>query len=753
MFLICALCAVLSQVLPVAAPRDASISGQVADKASGQPLPRMAVVVSPADVTKAVQTLTDHDGRYAFAHVPPGKYAVVADNDDHHATYLRQWFGQPEPAGTPAVPVPSVEIGAGESRSGVDIALTRALALDGHVLDPGGEPQRGADVYVTDPDGRRLVGSSSTSNDLGAYRVYGLRPGNYRVCAEVTSGVDFSMTADGRPPAPTCYPTIPLTTEDAFNLDIHMQWPAGARAATAEDDAVPSATPATGTIHGVITDAQTGRPLAHAVVHLQNPSSTPNAIAISARTNGDGAFTIFGLAPGQYNGFATATGHQLAMLAARGNARELTVLTGDVLAVSAALPPAYAINLRLVDPFDAPVSRVGVQVRTEHGDLVATAFTNLSDDLGRVRVSRLAPGRYTVCAEPLDTGASTPLGPQKRDRLLPTCYPGAREADALPITITSAEIDDLEIRLVRGRAFSIAGTIVDASGAPAPRAVARISKYLTNGSTSGGFEIASDGHFEIAHLEPGDYAIEAITDREIAFAAVRLEHDDIDNLVVTMRRTTTVSGLITLESGSAALSDAPGRAPLEIGVRLADDRLPNVGSSRYATANSDGTFELEEVFGTRRIEVQRVPQGWYVKAIRYGTKDVTDEPVEFKDGGGPLEVVLSNQGASIGGAVVDGTAVRTARPHVLLFSTPATANAVPRLAGAVLSAGESYNFGPIRSGDYTVVAVPADTPIPRPFDLDRIAALAAIGEHVTLSDLEHRTVDVHVTAVRLNHLP
>ncbi len=175
------------------------------------------------------------------------------------------------------------------------------------------------------------------------------------------------------------------------------------------------------------------------------------------------------------------------VLSDRSNTSDLTVRTGEVLQVSAALPVAYAINVRLVDQFDAPVSGIGVAVRSlDAGRTIATslAFANSSDDLGHVRVSGMGPGRYVVCAEPTDYGATAPTAqPQKHDRLLRTCYPStAAEAEAQPVTIGAADIDDLELRMVRGRALSIAGTILDASGAPAPRAAVAFTKYSDTGT-------------------------------------------------------------------------------------------------------------------------------------------------------------------------------------------------------------------------------------------------------------------------------
>jgi protocatechuate 3,4-dioxygenase beta subunit len=744
------LLALLLQVAGGPAPPRASISGRVIDKASGQPLPRMAVALVPPDRAKAVETLTDNEGRYQFVDLAPGKYAVGADNDDHHATYLRQWFGSDEPASIFTLPAPNIEVAGGESRTGVDIALTRALAIAGHVFDPAGEPLPGTEVFVTDPDGRALAVRSSRSDDLGGYRVFGLRPGNYRVCAALRTGGDSPMPAAGLPPARTCYPVIPLVSQDAFNVDIRTDGPTGSRPTTPGDAVVPTVTETTGTLHGLVTDKQNGRPLPNATVHLGYRGPAQSTALPSTMTNEGGEFRISGLAPGQYTGFATATGHLTERLSDRSNTSDITVRRGEVVQVSAALPVAYAINVRLVDPFDAPVSAVGVAVRSVDGQQITTAFANSSDDLGHVRVSGMGPGRYVICAEPTDVGATTPRAQrQKAERLIRSCYLStATEAEAQPVTVGSADIDDLELRMVRGRGLSIAGTILDASGAPAPRAAVGFTKYIDTGMSATGFAVRPDGQFLITNVQPGAYAIEATTDREAAFVPIRVD-DDVENLVVAMRQTVTVRGLIAVDDASSVLPSAAGRAPLSVSARLADDRLPDDGSNHHATANSDGTFTLEGLFGRRTIAVSNVPSGWYVKAIRYGSRDVIDEVVEFKpDGNAPLEIVLSNRGASITGTIADVIDHRVARAQVWLFRAPVNKDAAPSFAGSVLSVTGNYAFGPLRDGDYLIVAVPAGIQVPQVGDWERLASLAGLADHVTLTEMDQRTIALRVTAVR-----
>jgi len=383
------------------------------------------------------------------------------------------------------------------------------------------------------------------------------------------------------------------------------------------------------------------------------------------------------------------------------------------------------------------------------GRAVTLPIDGSSDDLGHLRASGLAPGRYVICAEPADRGSTArSVRQQKRDQLQRTCYASTlSEAEAQPVVVGNADIDDLELRLVSGRALSISGTILDSTGAPAPHAVVGFAKYTAEGTSTTGLEVRPDGHFQIGNVPPGAYAIEATTEREGAFLPLRITDEDVDNLVVSMLKTAKVTGRITVDDRAAVLPAEAGRAPMLLSAHLVDDRLAGDGGSVSATVNSDGTFVLDGLFGRRRIDVMNVPAGWYVKTLRYAAKDVLDTSAEFKDGRS-LEMVLSNRGATISGTVTDVIDHRVGQAQVLLFRAPADDKDRPRLVGNVSSVTGNYSFGPLREGEYIVIAVPADAAMPRRGGGDRLAGLAAAGERLSLSDLESRTIDLHVTAAR-----
>jgi len=730
-------------------PQGASVSGRVTDKASGQPIPRMVVALVSPNRTQVRETFTDGQGRYQFVDVAPGQYSVGADNDDHHATYLRQWFGVAEPASVlSAAPPANLEVAPGQSRADVDLALTRALAIEGRVLDALGNPLEDITVTVVTPDGRMVALPSARSDDLGAYRIYGLAPGRYRVCADIHTRMPVSWPTDRPVPPRTCYPATPddrdaadvdVSTQDAVNIEIQMLGTEGAALASSSDrkDA----------IHGRVFDKESGKPISHAAVRIAQRGNSGDVKDVSTMTDSDSVFRFPDLPGGRYTGFVEAPRYRIATLEDASHSRDLTVRPGETLDLPAALPRAYAINVRLVDEFDSPISDIKVTVRSENGGAASaiTAFGVMSDDRGHVRLSDIAPGRYVICAEQPDYSASG-RKPAKPEQFLHTCYPATlNDADAQAVVVTNEDVEDLELRMVRGRVLSISGTILDASGAPA-RAIAALARYATGSSTSRGFDVDERGRFRIVNVLPGAYAIEATKESDAAFVPIRLDNDDLENVVIAMQKTTTVRGRIALEDPSAAIPNP--RAPLTVQARLAVDRLPGMASTRVAVTDDDRTFTLEEMFGRRSIDVTNVPSGWFVKAIRYGSKDVTDEPVEFKTANQPLDIVLSNRGASIAGTIAEVTDHRIKDAQVFLFRPAPSANDVPRLVGAVLSVTGNYSFGPLREGEYIILAVPSSVRGPVAGEWDRMTQLAALGERVTVTELEQRSVELHVTSIR-----
>lgn len=217
----------------------AIIRGQITDKDTGLPIARATVRVRADGVTRERQTRSDADGRYAFTELGAGSYAVSAENPaELRATHLGRSFVPPGPMPQPSPAGRSpIVLKAGEIRNDINIALPRALAINGRVVNEFGDPLANVGVSAESigRQGGGSFGSSRTTDDRGMFRLFGLMPGRYRVCADAR-GIfsplsDFDAAQRDRP-VRTCYPStlregdaspVVLTTSDSGEIEIVMQ--------------------------------------------------------------------------------------------------------------------------------------------------------------------------------------------------------------------------------------------------------------------------------------------------------------------------------------------------------------------------------------------------------------------------------------------------------------------------------------------------------------------------------------------------
>src|SRR4029453_6968338 len=131
-------------------------------------------------------------------------YVVRAGPAMLHATHLPAYFGTTVSVGLGVRP-PRVSLKRGEIRDGADIALMRALAIEGRVVDRSGEPMSGVEVTAVNIN-NGLETRSNTTDDLGGFRLFELPPGSYRVCA-VANGPDPRPYDEGEREVRTCAPS------------------------------------------------------------------------------------------------------------------------------------------------------------------------------------------------------------------------------------------------------------------------------------------------------------------------------------------------------------------------------------------------------------------------------------------------------------------------------------------------------------------------------------------------------------------
>lgn len=177
------------------------IEGQVVDSASGRPVAGATIEI--ATIGRPTFSTADADGRYEARGVRPGAYRLTAKAPEYVMTHYGQAGDSSFDFGT------EVEVRGGTVTRGIDFRLRQAAALNGRVLDEEGRPIAGVEIeLVVDrllPDGRRAGAVQFAQTDeAGAYRLTGIRPGDYKLRAH--AGREMPKRRDGRAYRPTFYP-------------------------------------------------------------------------------------------------------------------------------------------------------------------------------------------------------------------------------------------------------------------------------------------------------------------------------------------------------------------------------------------------------------------------------------------------------------------------------------------------------------------------------------------------------------------
>ncbi len=184
------------------------IRGSVVAADTAQPLRQAQVRITSPEIRESRVSTTDGEGRFEFIGLPAGRYNLNASK----SSYVGLAYGQRMPNDTTS----ALELKDGQVAERITFRLPRGGVIAGRILDAYGEPM--ADVMVMplrsqySQGQRRLLpaGRSSSSNDIGEFRLYGLTPGQYVVAAiyrNLGGGLDVSTDREGY--APTFYPGTP----------------------------------------------------------------------------------------------------------------------------------------------------------------------------------------------------------------------------------------------------------------------------------------------------------------------------------------------------------------------------------------------------------------------------------------------------------------------------------------------------------------------------------------------------------------
>ncbi len=482
-------------------------------------------------------------------------------------------------------------------------------------------------------------------------------------------------------------------------------------------------------IRGTVTDALTHQGLRKAYLKLG---------VYPAVTDDRGLFTIDNIKPGTYPLTAEHPGYLDGEYGeADGAGVEITLAAGQTLT---------DINVKLT-----PQAVVSGRVLDEDGELWTHAFVNLLrsrrvhgqskledfgggelNDQGEFRIGRIPPGKYYLAAKPdVNWESRYRLPPPLRQ---PTWHPSSLDLDgANPIIVGPGDqVTGLEIRLRRGSAHAIRGTLVGIENIPPPTgpeqyARRRISVESTSGAGASGtsFFIGPNGSFEIPGLPPGTYEIrvtQGFLPISLGTAKVQVDDRDVDDVAIQLTPPQPLNGMIQVaEEGS--------KKPAGLVVEL-DPIRP--GQSPYVYSRADGSFEFPPI-GAERYRVSAGGVGHYLKEIRYGDVVSNDGTFTVTGAGGSLLLVLSTRVAHLTGRM---SATAVGAPRIVLI--PAAAGDVRQ---ATLDQTGMFSFGDVRPGTYKLYAFEG-APDGAWEDPDFMKEFSAAGVEIHLDEGESKNADV-----------
>ncbi len=273
----------------------ARIRGRVVAAETGTPLRRAQITLGiPASHARA--TLTDSDGRFEFAQLPAGRYAIVAVKTG----FVTLQYGQRRPTDITEF----IVLANGERRDGIDLELPRGSVIAVRLTDDFGDPVPNASVWVQryqyGPDGQRGLNSvyalgsvgSSATDDRGEARLYGLQPGDYVVAAMLRNpGLQTPDPAINDGFARTYYPGT-LNAAEAQTVTVSL----------GEETSIAFAMALTrlARVSGTAVDSL-GRPAAGSFAQLVSKQGNITTGGAGSQVAPDGSFTLSAVPPGEYS--------------------------------------------------------------------------------------------------------------------------------------------------------------------------------------------------------------------------------------------------------------------------------------------------------------------------------------------------------------------------------------------------------------------------------------------------------------------
>ena len=523
------------------------------------------------------------------------------------------------------------------------------------------------------------------------------------------------------------------------------------------------------TLRGEVIEDPGGHPLRKVDLRFTSRSGQKND-EYTATTDVEGKFQIEAVKPGRYHVLLDRSGFvQLGMQGRFGGTLTLES-AADAKNLVFHMQAAAVITGKIVDTEGDPIPNASIQAMPPGpGGARFTGYQGFgnTNDLGDFRIPNLRPGKYLLLLSasggPRVSKRVEADKDQSKEELnyVPTYYPGTLEkSEAVPLELHPGDETPVTFSPLASPTFFIRGTVVKPPNTSLADLMLRSQDNQAMRNAGG---MAPDGSFEFRDLLPGSYTAYLIVIDPAALAEAqqgRQPQMQIMRLGRPLEITNAnLEGVHLVPEGAGRIR---GRFRMDKGQKFDWTQLsvmltPDDPSSQFTSGGFPSGLSVAHAKADRSFDLPNVPAGeyhlaltsnsdalqdYFTQAVNLDGKDVAESGFTVSGGSYSLDVVVSPDGGTVEGTVVDTKGKPV--PDATVVAAP---NGERRKRFDVFGQDSSDAQGHFRlrgliSGEYTVLAW--EEPEENVRDPEVIKSYQDRGEKVQVEEGTRKNVSVKV---------